>query len=69
MLILILIDVQYLSKVVFSFEKGPNGQDHSSSSSPHPIKKIPPPQQIFDQPSLRAICKALVVAMTTDEAE
>ena len=37
--ILILIDVQYLQNVVFSFEKGSKGQSHSSSDSQHPIKK------------------------------
>ena len=36
MLILILIDVQYSQKVVFSCEKGLNGQNHSS---------FPPPDQ------------------------
>ena len=35
MLILILIDVQYLHNVIFSFEKGLNGQNHSSSDSHH----------------------------------
>ena len=39
---LILIDVQYSQKAVFSFEKGLNGQNHSSSGSHHPVKKIPP---------------------------
>ena len=43
MLILILIDVQYSQKAVFSFEKGLNGQNHSSGSH-HPIKS---PQQNF----------------------
>ena len=38
-LILILIDVQYLQNVDFSFEKGLNGQNYSSSDSQHPIKK------------------------------
>ena len=41
MLILILIDVQYLQKIVFSFGKGLNDQNHSSSGSQHLIKKIP----------------------------
>ena len=41
MLILILIDVQYLQNVVFNCEKGSNGQDHSSSVSHHKIKKNP----------------------------
>ena len=35
MLILILIDVQYLNNVVFSFEKYSNGQNHSSSGPHH----------------------------------
>ena len=35
MLILILIDVQYLQNVIFSFEKGLNGQNYSSSGSHH----------------------------------
>ena len=42
MLILILIYIQYLQNVVFSFEKGSNGQNHSSSGSHHQIKKISP---------------------------
>ena len=42
MLILILIDVQYSQKAVFSFEKGWNGQNHSSSGSHHLGKKILP---------------------------
>ena len=37
MLILILIDVQYLQNVVFSFEKYLNGQHHSLSDFHHPI--------------------------------
>ena len=41
MLILILIDVQHSQKAVFSFEKGLNRQNHSSSGSLHPVK-IPP---------------------------
>ena len=40
MLILILIDVQYLQNVVFRFEKGSNVQIHSSSDSNHPIKNV-----------------------------
>ena len=39
MLISILIDDQYLQKVVFNFEKGSNSQNHASSGSHHPIKK------------------------------
>ena len=49
MLILILIDVQYLQKVVFSFEKGLNGQKHSSGSH-HSIKNFL--QQNFPSPHL-----------------
>ena len=49
MLILISIDVKYLQKIVFSFEKTSNGQNHSSSGSDHPIKK-PPPSKISDFP-------------------
>ena len=41
MLILILIDVQYSQNVVFSFEKGSNGQIHFFSDSHHLIKKSP----------------------------
>ena len=43
MVILILIDVQYLKKVVFSFQKGSNGQNYSFSDS-HCLIKIPPHQ-------------------------
>ena len=49
MLILILIDAQYLQNIVFSFEKGSNGQIDFSSGFHHPIKNppakfpIPPP--------------------------
>ena len=42
MLIFILIDVQYSQKAVFSFEKGSNHQNHSSSGSLNLIKKFPP---------------------------
>ena len=41
MLLLILTDVQYSRKAVLSFEKGLNRQNHSSSGSFHPVKKIP----------------------------
>ena len=40
MLILILINVQCLENVVFSFEKGSNSQKHSSSDSHNPIKNF-----------------------------
>ena len=42
MLILILIDTQYLQNVDFSFDNGLNGRNHSSSGSHHPIKKFSP---------------------------
>ena len=41
MLILVLIDVQYLQKAIFSFEKGMIGQNNSSSGFHHPVKKSP----------------------------
>ena len=47
MLILILIDVQYLQKAVFSFEKGSNDQNHFSDSH-HPVKKFSPRGKISD---------------------
>ena len=40
MLILVLIDVQYSQKAIFSFEKGMIGQNISSGSH-HPVKKSP----------------------------
>ena len=40
MLILVFIDVQYLLKVVFSFEEGSNIQNHSFSGSQHPTTKF-----------------------------
>ena len=49
MLILVLIDVQHSQKAVFSFEKGSNCQNHSSSSSLHPVKKFPH-SKILDSP-------------------
>ena len=50
MLIFILIKLQYLRNVVFSFEKGSHGQNHSLSDSHHPIKKSSP--QNFPLPPL-----------------
>ena len=50
LLILILLDVQYLQTVAFSFKKGSKGQDHSSSDSHHPIKTSLP-NKIFHQSS------------------
>ena len=40
MFIFILIDAQYSQKAVFSFEKGSNRENHSSSGSLHPVKKF-----------------------------
>ena len=42
MLVLILIDVQYSQKAVFSFEEGSKCQNNSSSGSLHPVN-LPPP--------------------------
>ena len=57
MLIFILIDVQYSQKAGFSFEKGSNCQNHCSSDSLHPVKKISP-SKISDSPQpLTAILK------------
>ena len=42
MLILILIHVQYLQNLVFSFEKDSDGQNYSLSDSHQLIKKFPP---------------------------
>ena len=56
MLNLILINVQYLPKAVFSFEKGSNGQKCSSSSPNHAIPLLRSPKfpisPIFDSPLL-----------------
>ena len=37
MLILILIEVQFLQKVFWAVKKGSNGQNYSSSGSDHPL--------------------------------
>ena len=67
-LILNLIDVQYLQKGVFSFEKGSNCQNHFSSGSLHPVKRSRP-SKISDShltgkgefpPCLTAIWKTLI---------
>ena len=42
MLILILIYVHYSQNAIFSFEKGWNRQNHSSSFPFHPVKKFLP---------------------------
>ena len=53
MLILILINVQYLQEAIFSFEKGSIGQSHSSSSSYCLVKKFPPlPAKFLILPTL-----------------
>ena len=62
---LILIDVQHSRKAAFSFEKGLNWQNHSSSGSLHLVKKYlspPPYSKISDSPPpLTTIQKTLVV--------
>ena len=50
MLILILIDVQYLQKAVFNLAKGLSRQNHSSSGFFHLMKKSP--SKISDSPQL-----------------
>ena len=55
MLILILIDVQYSQKAVFSFEKGLNRQNHCSSGFLHPVKKSSL-SKISDPPHPPGIC-------------
>ena len=54
MSIMILINVQHLQIVVFSFKKDLNGQKHSSSDSNQPIKQspFPPAKFIIPPPSL-----------------
>ena len=49
MLILVLIDVQYSQKAVFSFEKGSNHQNQSSSGSLY-LVNTPPPSKISNPP-------------------
>ena len=44
MLILVLVEVQYLQNVGFSFAKGLNSQNHSASGPPD---RRSPPQQNF----------------------
>ena len=46
MISLISIGVQYLQKVVFSFEEGSNRQNHTSSGLDYPITSFP--SKIFD---------------------
>ena len=49
MLILILIDVQYSQKAVFSFEKFVNCQNHISSGFLHLVKNLPHQNVRFSQ--------------------
>ena len=46
MLIVILFGVHYSQKDVFSFEKGSNGQNHTSGSH-HLVKKFPSPAKFL----------------------
>ena len=50
MLILILIDVQYLQNIIFSFDIGLKGQTQFSLDFHHQIKKIPPPKFTIPHP-------------------
>ena len=71
MLSFVLINVQYLQNVVFSFEKGLNGQVYSSSDSNHLIKKNPPskishsPYLGDPPPQLNTIWKILQILLST----
>ena len=66
-LLFILINVQYLQNVVFSFEKGLSGQNHSLSDSHHLIEKSPlanfpspSPLTLFGKPCTKdQVCKGL----------
>ena len=52
MLILILIDIQYSEKAVFSFEKNSICQNHFSSGSLNLLKNLlPPPSKTSNTPS------------------
>ena len=57
MLIVILIDVQYSQKAVFSFEKGSNCQNHSLSGSLHLLKTFPSVKFPIPHQPLTAIWK------------
>ena len=52
MLILILIDVQYLHNVVYSFEKLSNHQNHRLPDSHHWIKNPPNPLLDLENPGV-----------------
>ena len=62
MSVFILIDVQYLQNVFFSFENSSNGQNHSSSDSKHWIEKFLPAK--FPHP-LMLFCKPRVLKSRT----
>ena len=62
MLILILIDVQYLQNIVFNFQKSSNGQNHYTSVFHHPIKKnrkisYSPNLEVFPHPLENPVIK------------
>ena len=59
MLVLSLIDAQYLQNVVFSFEEGLYGQNHSFSDTHHPIKNFF--SKIHHPPPFNAIWKTMGV--------
>ena len=71
----ILLDVKYLQNVVFSFDRGLNGENHSSSDSPPPDKKISHSKISYPYPilggvsplSLNAIWKTLEWMTTKTE--
>ena len=65
MLILILIDVQYLNNVVFSIKKGSHGWNHSLSDSHHPIKKSR--TKISLSPSYLLIWKIMILILIEEK--
>ena len=74
MLILILINVQYLHIVIFSFEKGLNDQKHSFSDSNQPMKQPLTPQQNFSflalqHPPLTIISDFLIPPLAVTQFE
>ena len=55
MLVLILINVQYLHNIAFSLEKGSSGQNHSFSDSHHSVQKFPQENILPPPPTFLAL--------------
>ena len=62
---MILIDVQYSQKAVFSFEEGLNCENHSSGSQ-HPVKKYPPAKFLISPHPLMLFGKPWGLTMKFD---